>query len=178
MEPRLQERVLAIFHYALKPGGFLLLGTSESVGRLLRLSSRRWTRSTGSIRGRQTAGPPRSALPGAQRRRPRAGDSGAALTPRAAVPPDVPRGSRPDPAGPYAPAGVVVDDDLDILEFRGDTHPYLEHGARPGQPQPDPDGSQGAAAGAAPGDPGGQKQGRARPQARACASATAASSAT
>ncbi len=29
-EPRLQERVLAIFHYALNPGGFLLLGPSES----------------------------------------------------------------------------------------------------------------------------------------------------
>lgn len=32
MGAELQNRVLATFHYALKPGGFLFLGTSESVG--------------------------------------------------------------------------------------------------------------------------------------------------
>src|SRR6185436_14456749 len=32
MEPHLQERVFATFHYALNPGGFLVLGTSENVG--------------------------------------------------------------------------------------------------------------------------------------------------
>ena len=28
----------------------------------------------------------------------------------------------------YGPASVVVDESLDILEFRGDTDPFLEHG--------------------------------------------------
>ena len=32
LEPRLQQRVLAIFHYALRPSGFLLLGASETAG--------------------------------------------------------------------------------------------------------------------------------------------------
>jgi two-component system CheB/CheR fusion protein len=31
-EPELQKRVFPVFHYALKPGGFLCLGASESVG--------------------------------------------------------------------------------------------------------------------------------------------------
>jgi two-component system CheB/CheR fusion protein len=32
MEPELQKKVLSLFHYSLQPGGFLFLGTSESVG--------------------------------------------------------------------------------------------------------------------------------------------------
>ncbi len=27
----------------------------------------------------------------------------------------------------YGPPGVLVDDNLEILQFRGDTHPYVEH---------------------------------------------------
>ena len=33
MSPELQRKVLPIFHYALNPGGFLLLGSSETDGR-------------------------------------------------------------------------------------------------------------------------------------------------
>jgi len=32
LEPVLQNKVISLFHYALRPGGFLLLGTSEGVG--------------------------------------------------------------------------------------------------------------------------------------------------
>ena len=32
LEPGAQNKILPAFHYALKPGGFLFLGTSESVG--------------------------------------------------------------------------------------------------------------------------------------------------
>jgi two-component system CheB/CheR fusion protein len=32
LEPALQQRVVPLLHYALKPGGFLLLGNSESIG--------------------------------------------------------------------------------------------------------------------------------------------------
>ncbi len=33
LEPELQNRLLSLFHYSLKPGGILFLGTSESIGR-------------------------------------------------------------------------------------------------------------------------------------------------
>ena len=33
LDPELQERLARVFHYALRPGGFLFLGTSESLGR-------------------------------------------------------------------------------------------------------------------------------------------------
>ena len=45
MESELQERLLALFHYSLKPGGMLLLGSSESVGArsdLFRTIDRKW----------------------------------------------------------------------------------------------------------------------------------------
>src|SRR5207253_361164 len=32
IEPALQQKIIPAFHYALKPNGMLLLGTSESVG--------------------------------------------------------------------------------------------------------------------------------------------------
>jgi two-component system CheB/CheR fusion protein len=124
MEPRLQERVFATFHYALNPGGFLVLGTSESVGAssafLAPLDEKRRIYSR-----KKTAAPAR--LPSAT------GASGGPvklppLTPRAAIPPEILSEADQVLLARYAPASVVVDDGLDILEFRGDTHPFLEHG--------------------------------------------------
>jgi two-component system CheB/CheR fusion protein len=45
MEPILQKRLIPLFHYALSPGGYLLLGNSESVGEYTNLFStiaRKW----------------------------------------------------------------------------------------------------------------------------------------
>jgi two-component system CheB/CheR fusion protein len=126
MEPRLQERVFATFHYALNPGGFLVLGTSENVGAssafLAPLDEKRRIYSR-----KKTAAPRR--LPFATGA---AGAGGsvklAPLTPRAAIPPEILTEADQVLLARYAPASVVVDDGLDILEFRGDTHPFLEHG--------------------------------------------------
>jgi two-component system CheB/CheR fusion protein len=126
MEPRLQERVFATFHYALNPGGFLVVGTSESVGAasafLAPLDEKRRIYSR-----KKTATAPQ--LPFTARARGAEGPAKLApLTPRAAVPPGIPTEADQVLLARYAPASVVVDDGLDILEFRGDTHPFLEHG--------------------------------------------------
>ena len=45
LEPALQKKVMSLFHYALNPGGFLFLGTSESTDEFPHLFSpvnRRW----------------------------------------------------------------------------------------------------------------------------------------
>lgn len=45
MEPSLQQKVISLFHFALKPGGHLLLGSSETIGRHLDLFetvSKKW----------------------------------------------------------------------------------------------------------------------------------------
>ena len=45
LEPELQNRLLPLFHYSLKPGGVLFLGTSETIGKfadLFEISDRKW----------------------------------------------------------------------------------------------------------------------------------------
>ena len=126
MEPRLQEKVFERFHYALNPGGFLVLGTSESLGAaaafLTPLDEKRRIYSR-----KKTATAPH--LPFAAGARGTEGPQKLApLTPRAAVPSGIPTEADQVLLARYAPASVVVDDGLDILEFRGDTHPFLEHG--------------------------------------------------
>jgi two-component system, chemotaxis family, CheB/CheR fusion protein len=49
------------------------------------------------------------------------------LTPKAAVRSEVPREADRMLLARYGPRGVVVDEALNIIEFRGDTDPFLEH---------------------------------------------------
>ena len=44
LEPELQKRVIPLMHYALNPGGFLMLGASETVGisELFTLEDKKW----------------------------------------------------------------------------------------------------------------------------------------
>ena len=125
LEPQLQQRVMALFHYALLTPGFLLLGASETTGasqdlfapvdRKHRIYSRRPTATPavfgfGRPSGGRRAGPgvgPVAAKPGLDDELPREADR--ILLAR------------------YAPAGVIVDEKDDIVEFRGQTGPYLEH---------------------------------------------------
>ena len=118
-----QERIIPILHYALKPTGFLKLGPSESVGRSTQLFSAvdkkhriyaRKSGPSGHLGFGPTAGDRTAAPAGAQPQG--AGVSAAALEKEA------------DRLilGRYAPAGVVVNADMQIMQFRGKTGPYLE----------------------------------------------------
>jgi two-component system, chemotaxis family, CheB/CheR fusion protein len=131
LEPQLQERVLDNFHYALRPGGHLVLGGSETVGassllfeavdKKHRIYSRKaTTRHPSLLFG---AGQPPKAS-GA--RAPRAAAA------RASVRAELPKEADRILLARYGPPSVVVDTALNILEFRGDTHPFLDHG-RQGQ---------------------------------------------
>jgi two-component system CheB/CheR fusion protein len=127
LEPILQKRIIPLFHYALKAQGFLLLGKSESLSSYPELFSpadrnhRIFVKRPGSLR--------------------RALDFGR-LTPAAtgALPEAALEGARIDPLheadrlilSQYAPAGVLINDLLEVVQFRGRTSPYLE--AAPGAP--------------------------------------------
>jgi two-component system CheB/CheR fusion protein len=122
----LQERVIPVLHYALKPTGVLKLGPSESVGRFTHLFAavdkkhKIYARKPGPsahLGFGLTTGDRIAAPTGAQ---PEAGWSAAAIEKEA------------DRLilGRYAPAGVVVNADMEIVQFRGKTGPYLE--ATPG----------------------------------------------
>ena len=125
----LQKRVIPTFHYALNPTGFLLLGASETVGSFASLFGvvdpkyRIYAKKAAGLRQYPhfQPGDPRTAgvrgCPGRPAVR-RVG--GLAARGRSVV------------LREYAPAGVLVNDDLDILQFRGQTGDYLA--PPPGEP--------------------------------------------
>lgn len=125
--PALQQRVLQTLHYALGPHGFLLLGSSESVNPLSRLFN--------PVEKRQKLYVKKAVE--------------SSLFPRLIMSEEVPAANTSKERGPqmteemtkgvdiqqqadrlllaeYAPASVVIDAEMEILQVRGHTSPYLE----------------------------------------------------
>ncbi len=126
--PELQKKCVPLFHYALNPAGYLMLGTSETIGGFADLFS--LIDKQGKIYVKKLA-PQRATL-----------DFGARIF---NAPPPPPARSSPPPLQEHdlqqalqrhsdqiilkhlSPGAVVVDADLQVLLFRGRTAPYLEH---------------------------------------------------
>ena len=135
LEPVLQQRVMPILHYALKPDGFLWLGSSETIGALPRPVRARG-RQAQDLRQEAGAGARRldlraaGAAPSARRRRRR---------PRAAAPRGAPwtRSTRPTASllARYAPPGVLVNADLDDPAVPRRHRPLPRAGPGQGQPR-------------------------------------------
>ena len=124
LEPRLQEVVFATFHYALRPDGFLVLGSAETVGASSPLfatvdEKRRF------YSRKAVSGPPRLLSVRGSVSQSRVG---APQLPRKPTASEVPREADRMLLARFAPAAVVVDEGLRVLEFRGDTAPFLDHG--------------------------------------------------
>jgi two-component system, chemotaxis family, CheB/CheR fusion protein len=124
----IQKKLLPIFHYGLKPNGFLMLGTSETVGEftdLFALVDRKY-----KIYSRKLA----AARLGID----------LATYPLEIINPlpllntdnsnDLEMQKEADRIvlNQYAPVGVIINDELEILQFRGQTSPYLQ--PPPGRP--------------------------------------------
>jgi len=118
----LQERLLLMLHYALKEPGFLLLGSSETVRsspgfsvvdpkRRIYLRTSAAPRLLFDFTDRAIGD---AGLPEAP---PRAGSSGSI---------EVNREADRIILGEYAPPGIVVTNDLAVVQFRGRTGPFLE----------------------------------------------------
>lgn len=123
----LQRRVFPLLHYALKPGGYLMLGNSESPGEFSDLFNpadkrvRMYVRRLGSARARYEPPPVLDLIPE-----------------RSGKPQPVTLALGPPPAGDfqretdrillnrYTPPGVVIDGDLEILQFRGRIETFFE----------------------------------------------------
>jgi two-component system CheB/CheR fusion protein len=132
--PVLQKKAISLFDYALKPGGFLVLGTSESVGtysdsfevvdRKQRIYSKKknavhhsWEEISGGSTGLGLSVPQSGA--------------GENASPLKNIQKFVDRMLLAE----YAPAGVIVDDSLHVLQVRGETSQYLQ--IPPGEPTTD-----------------------------------------
>jgi two-component system CheB/CheR fusion protein len=125
----LQRKVLSILHYALKPTGFLILGPSEGIGTLSdSFHQVEETHKVYCIRpAAATPAPPISEGRRAEGRvdlRERIAEGRAGL--------DVQREADRLVLAEYAPAGAIIDDDMNIVQVRGHTAPYLE--LSPGEP--------------------------------------------
>jgi two-component system CheB/CheR fusion protein len=130
--PYLQSRVLPIFHYALKPGGFLVLGTSETVGNfadLFEVVDKKYkfyirTRTPSRLTFDYTPGIP------IQTRVFHLDEGKRELSLQ-----DVYREVDRTVLARYAPSGVIVDENLQVIQFRGDTGHCLK--PPPGPPTTD-----------------------------------------
>ncbi|WP_337907017.1 CheR family methyltransferase [Iningainema tapete] len=120
--PALQKKVIPLFHYSLKPTGFLLLGTSESTGeysdlftlvdKKQKIYSRKLTPTrlnfdffSNDYLGQKMKAPDTNS------------DGGEGL--------DLQQEADRIVWNKYAPPGVIINSELEILQFRGETSPYL-----------------------------------------------------
>lgn len=130
LEPEAQQRIIALCHFALRPGGHLFLGNAETTGRhedLFETVSKKWRiyRRVGSTRHDLIEYPP----------------------PRGQVQPRTMESPSPEPNASaaemarrallerYAPASVLIDQKGRVLYFHGTTRDYLEN--PPGEPTRD-----------------------------------------
>ncbi len=123
MNPALQRRVLQIFHYALNVPGFLILGSSETAGEFNGLFE--VTDRAHKIYLKQaTAGRP--LVPFAAEDYKTLGAAGMRARVPGSTPADFQKEADRLLLGRYVPPGVLINQHLDILQFRGRTGPYLE----------------------------------------------------
>lgn len=131
LEPFLQKRVFQSFQYALKPDGFLILGKAETITAFSELFS------VADLKHRIYSRKPvrsRFALESVADHRSALGKEAAGQSVEARVLDtrlDLQREVDRTLVKKYAPVGVLVNDNLDILQFRGETEPYLR--PRPGE---------------------------------------------
>jgi two-component system CheB/CheR fusion protein len=124
LEPALQELVFSTFHYALRPDGFLLVGPAETVGAASPLFAA--VDEKHRIYSRKAVNGPPRLLSAGRITHPswtRTGQPARKASSTAEVPREVDRML----LARFGPAAVLVDDGLRVLEFRGDTAPFLDH---------------------------------------------------
>ncbi|HEX3111574.1 MAG TPA: CheR family methyltransferase, partial [Thermoanaerobaculia bacterium] len=118
----LQRRVMGIFHYALRQNGYLLLGSSETIGtfgELFAAVDRKHKIYQKKIAANRPAIEFHPTLPHERAER---------VIPErdVAVPSNVFREADRVLLSRYTPPGVLINEDLEILQFRGRTSQFLE----------------------------------------------------
>ena len=123
LEPFLQKKAFTVFHYALNPKGYLWLGKSESIG-----ASSEFFISDGTREKLFT----RKSLPGrfmnvaSERREETIRDKDYALRIPERKSDDYQKEADDILLSKYTPASVIVNEQFDIVQFRGSTRDFLE----------------------------------------------------
>jgi two-component system CheB/CheR fusion protein len=129
-EPAAQKKLIPFFHYALKPGGFLMLGGAETVGgfsdlfetvdQKAKLFTKRAIRSPSPRRrGLELSEPKRVAM------------LQDIVTQPALIQPDLRQQTDRLLMAKYCPPALVLDSEMEIVQFRGNVAPFLD--PRPGE---------------------------------------------
>jgi len=137
LDPGLQRKIIPTFHYALRPGGFLFLGASESVGSFTDLfeptdkAHRIFSKKASATR---SVPMPIRRVPEEQPPVDRLQMAGSSASKRQRD--NVIDGFRAEPSatreadritvGRFAPPGVLINEDFQVLQFRGMTSAYLQ----------------------------------------------------
>ena len=123
-ETAAQKKLIPFFHYALKPGGFLLLGGAETVGNFSDLFEPVDSK-TKLFAKRSVQSPPLSSMeveiPGPKEQALREFAAQTAL-----IQPDIRREVDRALMDRYCPPAIVVDSGMKIIQFRGNVAPFLD----------------------------------------------------
>jgi len=128
LEAGLQKQIMPTFHYALKPKGFLFLGASESIGSFTELfepldkKHRIYSKKPHPTPVVHLHSAPRH--PAAKQAKPTS--SGPASQEEWLLETTAQREADRIALSRYAPASVLVNAEWQVLQFRGDTSPYLK----------------------------------------------------
>jgi two-component system CheB/CheR fusion protein len=127
LDAGLQRRALRHFHYALKTDGFLILGPAETADD----DSHSFKRAEGNQRMLyQRASPARGALDMVLSRAPVAKQASTIVDSQPSQFLDATQVQRKADGillSRFSPASILIDDRFNIVQFRGQTSPYLEH---------------------------------------------------
>ena len=122
MEPYLQKKAFTIFHYALNPKGFLLLGKSETTGGVPELFASTEKNDKLYIRKDAPSRFVHSVSPRTELNLIDTNDKPKTENMRS----DFQKIADDIMLSKYSPAGVVINEAMDIVQFRGSTSRYLE----------------------------------------------------
>ncbi|MDB6174196.1 MAG: two-component hybrid sensor and regulator [Chthoniobacteraceae bacterium] len=132
-EAELQKIIIPAFHYALKPGGFLFLGASESIGQFSNLFAPADKKQKIFSRKAAPAQAFRLPLPGERMRTSPAGrrpaiPSGGAEAESKGLTSELDAQREADriSISQFAPPGVLINGEMQVVQFRGGTSAYLE----------------------------------------------------
>jgi two-component system CheB/CheR fusion protein len=121
----LQRKIMPIFHYALKPTGLLLLGASETISGFPELFGLRdgkakvYFKKATHFRHAVTFQPSHQEPRGVEPVKP---------AEFATNLPDIQKHADRLVLTHYSPAGVIINREMQVLQFRGRTGPFFEHG--------------------------------------------------
>lgn len=127
LEPVLQKRVLPTLHYALRPAGILWLGSSETVGAASDLFTPEDKKHRFYSKKQTSARVSFQSAPGAAARdRAGSGQKTNYVSEQIRIEHDAQKEADQILLARYSPASVLINAEMEILQFRGSTGAYLE----------------------------------------------------